>query len=265
MIDVLTQLASPAMAWLVVVVFAAFTVEAAAGFGATLVTVALGAFALPIELILPAFVPVNVALSATLAARGRADVDVRLLLRGVLPAVAVGMPVGYFGARLGDPRTLKLAFGVFVVALGSFELLRSRASATASTDEASTDEAARPIARTTAAGLLGLGGVAHGAFATGGPMIVYVLGRTLGDDKSRFRATLSALWLVLNGALALSYAADGSLDRGSLARSVTLVPALAAGLWLGERIHARIHGPSFRRGVFALLVAAGAVTIARNL
>lgn len=258
--DAFAQLASPAMAWLIAVVFAAFTVEAAAGFGATLVAVALGAFALPIELILPAFVPVNVALSATLAARGRADVDGRLLLRGVLPAVIVGMPVGYFGARLGDPRTLKLAFGVFVVALGSLELLRSRASATASADGA-----ARPLARTTAAGLLGLGGVAHGAFATGGPMIVYVLGRTLGDDKSRFRATLSALWLVLNGALALSYAADGSLDRGSLARSVTLVPALAAGLWLGERIHARVRGPSFRRGVFALLVVAGTVTIARNV
>ncbi len=216
--DAFAQLASPAMAWLIAVVFAAFTVEAAAGFGATLVAVALGAFALPIELILPAFVPVNVALSATLAARGRADVDGRLLLRGVLPAVIVGMPVGYFGARLGDPRTLKLAFGVFVVALGS-----------------------------------------------GGPMIVYVLGRTLGDDKSRFRATLSALWLVLNVALALSYAADGSLGRGSLARSLSLVPALLAGLWLGERIHARIHGPSFRRGVFALLVVAGTVTIARNV
>jgi uncharacterized membrane protein YfcA len=96
-------------------------------------------------------------------------------------------------------------------------------------------------------------------------MIVSVLGRTLGDDKSRFRATLSALWLVLNGALAVSYAVDGSLGRGSLARSLSLVPALLAGLWLGERIHARVRGPSFRRGVFALLVVAGTVTIARNV
>ncbi len=120
---------------LVLVVFLAFLVEAALGFGATVVAVALGAFLVPIPELLAAFVPLNIVLSAYLAVRYRRDIHWRLLMLRIVPLMVAGIPVGLL--------------------------------------------------------LLGWG-VVHGAFATGGPMAVFVSGRVL-TDKGRFRSTLSTL------------------------------------------------------------------------
>ena len=101
----------------------------------------------------------------------------------VAPAVGVGAAIGLALFHLPAKHVLALAFGVFVVGLATLQLARPGG------------EAARaPVA---ARLLLGLGGVAHGLFGTGGPMIVYVVRRRLADKRA-FRATLAVLWFVLN-------------------------------------------------------------------
>lgn len=179
---------SPAALGLAAIVALAFTVEASLGFGATVVTVALGSMILPIDAILPSYVPLNLLMSGYLVARYRREVDGSLLGRRVLPAVLVGMPLGMLAFSRFDERWLKVAFGAFVVLLALLELSSS----------GTPSKLRKPLPRALGALMLSIGGVAHGAFGTGGPMVVYVLGRELGDDKARFRATLSVLWLVLN-------------------------------------------------------------------
>lgn len=253
------MLAPPALAALAVVVLAAFTVETALGFGATVVTVALGSFFVPIEAILPAFVPVNVALSLYLAARNRRDVDRRLLFRRIAPLMGLGLPVGVFLFRsLGSSR-LKLAFGFLVVLLSVIELARMRRAA----GEGEREERARGPGPLSSAVLLFAAGVIHGVFVTGGPLVVYVTGREL-SDKARFRATLSALWLVLNIALVTSYLASGQIDGGSLLTSLALIPPLLGGMALGERAHHRVPASQFRLCVYALLLCAGVLLVLRS-
>lgn len=249
------MLAPSALAALAAVVLAAFTVETALGFGATVVTVALGSFVAPIEVILPAFVPVNIALSLVLAVRNRRDIDRRILFRRIAPLMGLGLPAGMFLFHSLGSRRLRLAFGVFVALLSSIELAR-----VARRREG--EESARgpgPVASTF---LLFLAGVIHGVFVTGGPLVVYVTGREL-SGKARFRATLSGLWLVLNIALVTSYVLSGRIDGGSLFTSLALIPPLLAGMALGERAHHRVPEESFRACVFVLLFCAGALLAAR--
>lgn len=236
------------------IVAGAFFVEALTGFGSTVLTVAFGAQLLPLEELLPAVIPVNLALSTTMVLRHGRHVDRRLLLREVLPLMGLGFPVGFFAfAQLtgGGDALLKAAFGALVTLLAATELLRAR-------------RPPRPLPRRAAPALLALAGVVHGAFGSGGPLLVYVLSRR-GLDKATFRATLSTVWLVLGVVLLAGYLSQGLVTRGTLTVSAALVPSLAVGLLLGERAHARVDAATFRALTLVLLLAGGALLVARNL
>ena len=96
-------------------------------------------------------------------------------------------------------------------------------------------------------------------------MVVYVIGRTLGTDKARFRATLSVLWLTLNSILVVSYALSEKLTASSGTTSLAFIVSLGVGLALGELAFRRIAPARFRSFIFGMLAVAGAVLIARNL
>jgi hypothetical protein len=230
----------------------AFTIEAALGFGATLVAVSLGALIMPIPALLAAFVPVNLVLSSVIAVRERAHVDRRLLFARVLPLMAIGVPIGMLAVRELDARGMKLVFGAFVTILAAVELL---AEIRRRPNEGS-------IGRASSTFMLVLGGAFHGAFATGGPMAVYVIGRAI-LDKAAFRATLSLLWVCLNALLLAAYAHEGTLGRASLATSALLLPPLAIGLAAGDGLHRLVPLPAFRVAVFVMLAIVGVAVALR--
>jgi len=232
-----------------------FAVEATIGFGATLVTLALGSLIMPILAVLARVVPLNLALSVALVLRNPRAVDLRFLLARVLPAMAVGMPVGYVAVGALPPARLQLALAGFIFVLGVTELL----ALARGVDGADTP---RPLGTVASLGLLFLGGVAHGALATGGPPIVYVCARSL-RQKATLRATLSALWVVVNVALVSAYVARGQVTRATVVDSAPLVPGLVLGLALGDVVHARVPERAFRPVVFAALLVVAILLAAR--
>ncbi|MEZ4365596.1 MAG: sulfite exporter TauE/SafE family protein [Kofleriaceae bacterium] len=226
----------------------AFTTEGAIGFGATVIAVSLGAQLLPIEALLPAFVPINMALSTWLLLRGRGAVAWRLLLATIAPPVVIGTGVGMALFHLAPRTAMQLAFAGFVVVLALLELRRVLAPTAPVT--------ARPLPVVTRVLVLGLGGVAHGLFATGGPLIIYVLRRGL-TDKTAFRATLAVLWLSLNVLVVTNLAVDGQFRVETAGLGAVLVAALVPGLALGERLHRRLDPLRFERAVWGFLLVAG--------
>lgn len=237
---------------LIAVVAVAFTTEAAVGFGATLITLALGSLVVSIDELLFAIVPLNLALSSAVLSRAYTHIDRPALLRRILPVMGLGFPLGVFAFQKLPPNAVRLAFGVFVAVLGAVELL--------GLIRAQVKE--RPIHRGLAFFLLFLGGAIHGAFASGGPPVVYVCGRTL-PDKRVFRATLAALWFLLGGVLLIIHAYTGHIGRTSLTLTAWLVPGLVIGLVMGEVLHGKLPERTFRILVFALLTLVGVVLALR--
>lgn len=236
---------------LATLVAVAFFVETVTGFGGTVVAVALASFLLPVREYLPAHVAVNVLLSAWIAARDAAAIDRALLLRRVLPAMLIGFPLGALAfTRMGTQTgRLEAAFGAFVAAVGAWRLLGPVGGAAGPARIGATLVSA---------------GVVHGAFGTGGPLVVIAIS-SLGLDKRSFRATLSALWFLLSFALLAVYAWDGALGAASLRTSLVLVPGLIVGTLLGQRVHARVDPLRFGRAVNGMLLLAGLLLLARNL
>lgn len=242
------------LAQLSAIVLLAFLVEAAAGFGGTVVTVALASQLLPVDDVLARFLPVNVLLSAYVVLRYRRHIARRLLFARILPWMGLGAVAGFFLARAVSPVWLKIVFAIFVIVLSTLELwslVRKRPRARA---------LHAPIA---SAALLGAG-VLHGLFACGGPLAVWVVGRQV-DDKAVFRATLSALWLALNVLLVAALTLDAKIQVVTLRESALLLPPLAVGIALGEHVHARLSPERFRVAVFALLFVSGAILLGRSL
>ena len=231
------------MLWtaLAAIALIAFAIEGAIGFGGTVVAVTLGAQLVALGVLLPAFVPVNLVLSGWLLVRGRRAIAWRLLALELAPPLAAGAALGMAAFHLPGSRWLVLAFAVFVIALAALELVRP---------------ARRDLPCAARGVMLVLGGVAHGLFGTGGPLVVYVTRRRLADPRA-FRATLAVVWLVLNTALLVHFAVIGAytvhVARALAAIGLAIVPAIA----LGERLHRRLDAARFERAVWLLLLVAG--------
>lgn len=239
---------------LALVVFAAFVVESAAGFGATVVTVTLAAQLFPIELVLAALVPVNLILSSYIVLRHRRSIDTRLLVRRILPFMGVGLVGGLVAFQLRGEGWLKPAFALFVATLSAVELWSLRRAA-------GVQRSLPPLIGETA---LVAGGFVHGLFACGGPLVVYFAGREI-DDKARFRSTLGALWLVMNSILVATYFVSGSINLESGRLSLVMLLPLGAGIVAGEWMHGRLAERTFRRATFGLLFFAGLALLASSL
>lgn len=226
----------------------AFTTEGAIGFGGTVIAACLGAQLVPLDALLPAFVPINLAMSAWLLVRGWRKISWRLLVRVIALPVACGAAAGLALFHVPAKAALATVFGVFVAGLAVLELVRPAEGA---------------LARGWQRVFLVIGGVAHGLFGTGGPMIVYVTRKELAD-KGAFRATLAVLWFTLNIALLVNFCSLGLYHRATLELGGVVALALVPGLWLGERVHHALDGARFERFVWTLLLVAGLALALRS-
>ncbi len=242
-----------ALALLAVIGLMAFTTEGAMGFGGTVIAVSLGAQLFAIDALLPAFVPINMVLSAYLLAAGWRDIAWATLVRTVAPPVVVGVIAGLALFHVAASIWLQLGFAVFVAVLAVVQLRRLAHSEMATTT----------IAAPTRWGFLLTGGLIHGLFATGGPMIVYVVGRVI-DDKRAFRASLAVLWFALNCALIANYLSADKYTAQTWHLGLTLAASLLPGAWLGEQLHRRLDPTRFARGVWWLLLVASMVLALRS-
>jgi uncharacterized membrane protein YfcA len=243
---------SSTFAFLLLFIFLGFTTQTVAGFGAMVIALTLGLQVGERAELLVLLVPVSVIQGTAIVARHHKDVDWRLLLRAILPIMGLGAIGGVAIAEQIDGPLLKRAFGVMVMVFASRELWRLRPSAK--------DAAAAPLAKPLAGGFILGAGVTQGIYACGGPLLVYVVGR-LGLAKAAFRASMTAVFLILNIGLTAWFVIDGQFTTSHLPRLGATVPVLVVCLVLGEWIHNRIDERRFKIGVYTLLFLAGSTLL----
>ncbi|UWN50373.1 hypothetical protein ASALC70_02594 [Alcanivorax sp. ALC70] len=245
----LDLLASP---WALVALFVlfAYTTEAMTGFGSIVIALSLSALVLPLDVLMPVLVPLNLVLSGYLTLRYHRLVDWRLLLTGILPMMAAGTLAGFLARPWLDQGIARPLFGALVVAFSVRELWRLR--------HATTVAAHGPW---WSRFWMLMAGLTHGLFASGGPLLVYAL-NGIRLDKGRFRATLVLVWFSLNGLLTLGFLISGDLARQG-GHLLALVPVVLLGIVLGEALHHRVDERRFRQVLFTVLLLAGVALLAR--
>lgn len=232
------------LAAVALIVALAATVQLAAGFGFGLAAVPL------LALVIDAHEAVVVALAlATItnglqAWTGRRDGDRGVAAR-LLAGAAVGLPVGLVVFLGLDERALAAFIGVAVlVAVVMIGLGLDLRHAGPGLDVA--------------------GGLVAGAMtmSTGvsGPPLVFVL-QARHFDAVRFRATITAVFFVLDVVSVGVFTATGDLDGGVAAAVAVALPGLALGAATGLYLRRHLDARRFRALVLVLLTAAGASAI----
>lgn len=171
----------------------------------------------------------------------------------IVALVGLGLPFGIWMANVMPEAGLKWVLAFFMIVVGASGLARQAA-------ESGTMPPMTARTRWLTSSLLPLGGVIHGAFGTGGPMVVVYAARAL-TDKSLFRVTLCLLWLTLNTVLIGQWIASSSLDAYILQLSALCLPFTLVGLVVGNVTHYRVNEVTFRRLVYAVLIASGIVLV----
>ncbi len=229
------------------VLVAAEAIYVLLGFGAGLVAVGTLALLLPdvrdvVVLLLLVNLPAELFVVVT-SWRSVAWRGVAVLMIGI----ALGIPVGAWMLRWGDPGVLLVVLGGFLLVAGSIFLASS------------VDRKWRwpgwvvaPVGLTS--------GLLTGLFGTGGPPLVLYY-QLAGLDKTAFRGNLMAIFLFMTLIRVPSYAGMGLITAERLWSSLMVLPAVLFGAWIGNSLHLRIEERTFRRIVAGALVALGALLL----
>lgn len=168
----------------------------------------------------------------------------------ILLLAGLGLPIGILLFKSLDAELLKKILGVFIIVSAAVQLFRCY----------SPDKGNRKMPAIVGYLFLFAGGIVHGAFAVGGPLIVlYSAGKL--PDKSQFRATMCLLWTTLNTILILQYIWEGSLTVKVGEDLLFLFPFLIAGIVVGELIHKKVSELLFRKLIFSSLLLVGVAMV----
>ncbi len=101
-------------------------------------------------------------------------------------------------------------------------------------------------------------GIVHGMFVCGGPLLVaYLAGRI--KDKQVFRATVSAVWVVLNTVVMLDDIRSGYFNPSVLVLLAVSSAVLFLGMALGSVLYKKMSREVFMKITYILLVISGAL------
>ncbi len=119
-----------------------------------------------------------------------------------------------------------------------------------------TEKPAKPQHPALSAAILLLSGLVHGVFVCGGPLLVTYAGRKL-EDPQEFRATLSAVWIVLNGIMMVSDLKNGYFTHDTAVLLGISVAVLAGAAALGNIIAKKMSRKAFLILSYVLMAISG--------
>ena len=173
--------------------------------------------------------------------------------RGILvvfAGIAVGIPLGAWLLDSGEPTALLTMLGAVLVVVGGVFL-------------AAPLQRAAPVPPWLALPVGVVSGVLTGLFGTGGPPLIFYY-HLKGVDKTTFRSSLMAIFLLMTFVRIPSYVAFGLVTGPRMWSALAVIPAVLLGAWVGNRIHLKIDEVAFRRLVSAALVLIGVLLLVRR-
>lgn len=234
------------------VVFLTHVQEGITGFGCTVLALPFIALLLGLKVAVPVLVIQAWALTLYIVLVSRKQIIWREYAY-ILLIAGLGFPFGMLMSQRLPEEGLKWVLAIFMVAIGIHGFLRYMFRPNAKVN-------ASKSSKRWASGLLPVGGLIHGAFGSGGPLIVIYATKAL-QDKSLFRVTLCMVWFTLNTILVSGWIISSSLTPHILRLTAFCMPFTLIGMVLGNMAHHRMNELLFRRLVYGVLIAAGITLI----
>jgi len=238
------------LALAVLVIAIAYTAYGLTGFGSTVIALPLLAHFFALKFAVPLLMLLDIAAFFLFGARARRRIRFDEI-GWMLPFILAGMAAGLMLLIEVAEQALVAVLGVFLLLYAGYSLLRR----------------GPPVSLSRAwCAPIGLGGGVFSAlFGTGGVLFaIYNAGRI--HDKDELRATNAAMIMFSALVRVVLFGLAGLLTQDGLIGAALLVlPAMLLGVWFGNRLHATVPAAGVLKAVYALLVIAGLLLLARSL
>lgn len=231
------------------IVLGAYVIFGLTGFGSTVVAVPLMALMLPLKFAVPLMMLLD--LAATLAIGARIRKGIRFdELAWLTPFILIGMALGLTLLIKVAEASLLNGLGVFVLLYAAYGFMRRGTAPT--------------LGRIWSLPFGLIGGALSALFGTGGVLFaIYVAGRI--TDKEQLRATNASTIMLSALVRVVLFGIAGLLTQPNLLLfAALLVPAMLAGFYIGNRLHAVIPAAGVVRAVYSVLVIAGISLLVRG-
>lgn len=161
-----------------------------------------------------------------------------------------GIILGVYILKVIDPSVLKLSIGILILLLGF--LMTSNYVFIIKREKLATI-------------LVGIvSGFMGGSTSLSGPPVVFFL-MNQQKDKEAFRANLVRFFCFGNFATLITRYYMDAFDTGIFTHLIYAIPGVLAGVWLGEKIFAKVNPKLFRWLTLAIIFICGAVSVASAL
>ena len=227
------------------IIMLAHMLEAITGFGSTALSIPFLSVLLGVEIAKPLLMIYTMFLSIYILIRAYRDIDWKNLAV-ILGMAVLGLPVGLLLYNQLPREVLMIALGVFMVIISIRGLLFAFGAVR---------EKGEPKNWLLLLALF-CGGIIQGAFGSGGPLLILYTTQKI-KDKSRFRATMCLVWLVLNSVLLIQMQVANQLSPEMWRFTLYGAPALLAGTILGNYAHKKVSDSVFTKLIYSVLLVSG--------
>ena len=241
----MAELSALEIAYCVAVMLLAYGLRGSTGFGGAL-GMPLLALVLPIKVLVPVWTLLGFASSVAILGRDRRHVDYRAMV-AFMPWCAVGIAVGLYFFKLLDARMLTRGLGIVV-------LLYAVQSLVGVVRPGGMPPWLRRVIEPIAGTLSGAVGTMFGSMGSVF-FAMYLDARAVAKDA--FRATTSAMLLLLCIARGIGYWAVGEFTVDAWVMFAAALPLMLVGIFIGDRIQVNISEQAFRKLVCATLFVCG--------
>lgn len=232
------------------IAFAAGLIQGLSGFGSALVAVPLLLLILPAETVVPLMALIGAAISAFNLWHLRHAIRISPIAP-LLGGYVLGTPFGLYFLTRTPEVAITGTLGVFLTAYALLSLFGRQPNAT--------------WLREWRVGIGAVSGALGAAFSTNGPPVILHVAAHDEWSADRQKATLVLFFLTASTITVIAHGYSGLITAGVLSWFLWSTPLLLAGTLTGAWIYTKLGEHNYRRLTFGLILATGAILLARSL
>lgn len=227
-----------------IIIFSAYFIQGVTGFGSAIFALPLASIFLPLNAIIPTLLVFSVMQNTSIVVNDRKYIK-RDLIK-IISLILIGVPFGIilFNKLPEDILKILLSLMIIYISISSFLKMKTRE------DKPKNEKS--PIDYL----YLFFGGCIHGAFTTGGPLIVIYFVKRI-HDKKVFRVTMCFIWMIINILLIIQRMIEGWYTTRVLMLIGCGAFFVIIGTYFGNKVHNHISEEKFLKVSYVILFCTG--------
>ena len=228
------------LALFLLIIFSTNLIQGITGFAGTVLAMPFAIMIYGIDVAKPSLTILALLAGLLIAVRGYRHIVWKEFFK-ILVVMFIGVFIGEYIYSFLKTELLRQIFSVFVIAVALMGLLGKKN---------------RELPDLALDLILLLAGVIHGMFVSGGPLLIVYAVKKL-PEKNQFRTTVSMIWVALDIYLIIKQAMAGLMTNFTLSVTLWSVPALLIGVFIGNRMAAKMSQEAFLKLSYILLIISG--------